>query len=124
NITHNGTGTVYGLYTNTVTGTRTVSGNTIYGISGAGTTIAGMTMTTSSPNIFNNKIYNIFSTSTGAPTVSGLLITSLGSSGTGNINNNVIGDIRAATASSSTAAAPSVRGINITVATANSNINL
>jgi hypothetical protein len=124
NIAHNGTGTVYGLNTNTTTGTRTVSGNLVHSISGAGTTVAGIAMTSSSPNIFKNKIYDISSTSTASPIVSGLLITSLGTAGIANVYNNIIGDIRAASASSTSAVVPSVRGININPTTANSNINL
>jgi hypothetical protein len=124
NLNHRGTGTVYGLFANTTTGTRTVSGNLVHDISGAGTTVAGITMTTSSPNIFNNKIYAISSTSTAAPIVSGLLITSLGTNGVANVYNNIIGNLSASTASSASAAAPTLRGINITVATANSNINV
>ncbi|NOU47339.1 MAG: T9SS type A sorting domain-containing protein [Bacteroidales bacterium] len=115
-LTHNGTGTLYGIYTNTAAGTRTVTGNIIYSISGAGTTIAGLTQTTSSPNIYKNKIYNIQSTSTGAPTVTGILLSSVGSAGTSNIYNNFIGDLKAPSASSTDA----IRGIGITATTASS----
>lgn len=124
NITHNGTGTTYGLYAFTTSGTRTVSNNLIHTVTGAGLTIAGMNMASSSPNVFKNKIYNISSTSTGAPTVSGLIQGSLGTAGVANIYNNYIGDITAPNATTATAAAPSVRGINVTTTTANSTINL
>lgn len=123
-LTHNGTGTVYGIYAFTTTGVRTMSFNTIYAISGAGTTIAGMNSTSSSPSIFNNKVYNIQSTSTGAPTVSGLLLSTLGTSGVANIYNNLIGDIKAPFATSTVPTAPSVRGINITTATTTSTVNV
>lgn len=123
-LTHNGTGTLYGIYTFTTSGTRTVSGNQVYNISGAGLTIAGINQASSSPNIFNNKIYNIQSTSTGAPTVSGLLQGSLGTSGIANIYNNLIGDIKAPFASSTGPTAPSVRGINITTSTTTSAVNV
>ncbi|MFN7325318.1 MAG: beta strand repeat-containing protein, partial [Chitinophagales bacterium] len=122
NLTHAGTGTVYGLYAFTTTGVRTVQGNTIFNISGAGTTVAGMAMSSSSPTINNNKIYNVQSTSSGAPTVSGLLITSLGTSGVANVYNNLIGDIKAPNAVSTTS--PSVRGINLTTTTSSATLNL
>ncbi|MCG9910074.1 MAG: T9SS type A sorting domain-containing protein [Flavobacteriales bacterium] len=124
NIIHNGTGTTYGINTNTVTGTRTVSHNTIYGISTNGTTVAGMVMTTSSPNVFKNKIYDVQSTSSGAPTVSGIILSSLGTAGQANIYNNYIGDIKAPNASTSSATSPTIRGINITGTTANSQVNV
>lgn len=124
NLTHNGTGTTYGLYTNTVTGVRTVSNNLVHNIITGGTTIAGMNMTTSSPSVFKNKIYNISSTSAGAPTVSGILQGSVGTAGTSNIYNNYIGDITAPNATTSSATSPSVRGINVTTATANGTVNI
>ncbi len=123
-LTHNGTGIVYGIYAWTAAGTRTMSYNTVYGISGAGTTIAGIYNYLSSPNVFNNKVYNIQSTSTGAPTVSGLLLYSLSTAGIANIYNNLIGDIKAPSASSSGPTSPSVRGINITTTTSSSSVNV
>lgn len=113
NLIHNGTGTVYGLYANSTTGTRNVIGNRIWAITGAGTTVAGLAMAASTPTIRDNKIYDIRSTSTGAPTVSGMLIISA-TSGTVNIYNNLIGDIKAPAASTNAVTAPAVRGINIT----------
>lgn len=124
NITHNGTGTTYGLYAFTTTGVRTVSNNQVYGIVGAGTTIAGINMASSSPTVFKNKVYNISSTSSGAPTVSGILQGSLGTAGTSNIYNNYVGDITAPNATTASATSPSVRGINVTTTTTNSNINI
>jgi hypothetical protein len=124
NITHAGTGITYGIYTFTTTGTRTVSNNVVYAISTTGTTVAGINQSSSSPSIFKNKIYNIQSTSTGAPTVQGIGLTSVGTAGAANIYNNLIGDLKAPNASTSAATAPSVRGINITSTTATSTISL
>jgi len=124
NITHAGTGTTYGIYAFTTTGTRTVSNNLVHSISTGGTTIAGINQSSSSPNIFKNKIYNIQSGSTGAPTVSGIGLTSVGTAGTANIYNNLIGDLKAPNASTSAVTAPSVRGINITAVTASSSLNV
>ena len=123
-LTHNGTGTVYGIYVWSTTGTRTMSGNLVYNLSTGGTTIAGLHNISSSPVIYNNKIYNITSTSTGAPTVSGILQGSLGTAGFANIYNNFIGDLKAPAANTSSATSPSVRGINITTTTASSNVRL
>ncbi|MGJ8661538.1 MAG: T9SS type A sorting domain-containing protein, partial [Bacteroidota bacterium] len=81
-------------------------------------------MLSSSPTIFKNKIYNISSTSTGAPTVSGILQGSVGTAGTSNIYNNYVGDITAPNATTSSATTPSVRGINVTTTVANSTINI
>jgi trimeric autotransporter adhesin len=114
NLTHNGTGTLYGLYAFTTTGVRTVSDNTIYNLVTGGTTISGIQMSSSSPSIFRNKVYNVRSNSAGAPTVSGIMLTSMGTSGVANIYNNLIGDLTAPNASSSTATAPTLRGINLT----------
>lgn len=124
NLTHNGTGIVRGIYAFTTTGTRTMSGNTVHSISGAGTTIIGIENNSSSPNVFKNKIYNIQSTSTSNPIVSGMLLAGLGTAGTANIYNNLIADIKAPNAGISAATVPAVRGINITTATPNTTISL
>jgi hypothetical protein len=50
------------------------------------------------------------------------MVTSTGTSGFADIYNNLIGDLRAPNASSSGATTPSLRGINLTAITANSNI--
>jgi hypothetical protein len=129
-IIHNGTGVCYGFITNTAAGQRKVSYNTVYNVQGAGTTVAGMFMALSSPSIFGNKIYDISSTSTGAPTVSGLLLSSVstgttnGNTATATVYNNVIGDIKAPNATSTAQTAPVVRGINLTATTTVSNFNL
>jgi len=122
NLTHSGTGTTYGLFTNTFGGVRTVARNLIYAISTGGTTVAGMLMTASTPTVFSNKIFNIQSTSSGVPTVSGLIVSSVSATGA-TIYNNVIGDIKAPNASYSTEAAL-VRGINLTIITASTNVLL
>ncbi len=119
-LTHNGTGIVYGIYHFTTSGTRTMSGNTIHTLSTAGLTIAGINNASSSPNVFKNKVYGITSTSTGAPTVSGIIQGALGTAGTANIYNNLIGDLTAPSASGTDV----IRGINITTTTASSNINV
>ncbi|MGK0639314.1 hypothetical protein [Schleiferia thermophila] len=125
NLTHNGPGTVRGIYAFTTTGTRTMAGNTVHTISGAGLTIAGIHNVSSSPNVYKNKVYNIQSTnSTGNPTVSGMILGNLGTAGTANIYNNLIADIKAPNAGISAATAPAVRGINITTSTVNTTISL
>ncbi|HEX2788360.1 MAG TPA: T9SS type A sorting domain-containing protein [Ignavibacteria bacterium] len=122
NISHLGTGITYGMYLNTVTGVRTVSYNNINNINSTGTTVAGLNMLSSSPTVFGNKIYNINSTNTASPVVSGMILGSVGTAGVANIYNNIIGDIRAS--GTGTLIAPVVRGINITSATATSQVNL
>lgn len=121
-LIHNGTGTVYGIYANTAAGTRTTTGNLVYNLFTGGTTIAGINMTNSSPNVFKNKIYDIESSSTGAPTVSGILLVSTATSGTANIYNNLIGDLKAPNAVTTTT--PTIRGINITGTSTTSNFNV
>ncbi|MCB0518465.1 MAG: hypothetical protein KDD27_05985, partial [Saprospiraceae bacterium] len=124
NLAHNGTGTTYGIYSFTTTGVRTMSNNLVHTITTGGTTVAGIHNASSSPSVFNNKIYNITSTSATTPTVSGILQGSLGSSGTANIYNNLIGDLNAPNANTSAATSPSVRGINITTTTTSTSINV
>ncbi|MCB9345381.1 MAG: HYR domain-containing protein [Lewinellaceae bacterium] len=123
-LMHAGTGTTYGIYTFTATGTRTVSKNLIYNISSGGTLVSGINQASSSPSIYKNKIYNVQSSSTGAPTVSGISITSLGTSGIANVYNNLIGDIKAPFASSTAPTSPSVRGLNITTTTSSTTFNV
>lgn len=124
NLTHLGTGTTYGLYAWTGTGIRTIARNTVYAVSSAGATVAGIVSQLSTPAIFNNKIYNVFSTQVGNPTVSGLLIPSF-SSGNGTIYNNLIGDLRAPSATTTTpTTAPTIRGINITSTTTVSSLDI
>ena len=124
NISNSGTGNTYGIFTSTATGSRTVSGNTVRSVTGAGLTVAGIYQASSSPIIFSNKIYDISSSSSGAPVVSGLVIASLGANGTGSIYNNLVGDIRAQNAVTAAATTPSVRGINLNIGTPNTNLFL
>ncbi len=125
NLLHSGTGTVYGIYAFTTTGVRNVAFNDVHTLRTAGTTISGIQMSSSSPTIVRNRIYDIESTSTGSPTVSGLMITSVGTAGSVNAYNNLIGDLRAPNAStSSPLTAPTIRGINLTLTTTNSTVNL
>ncbi|MBL7728798.1 MAG: hypothetical protein JNM68_13970, partial [Dinghuibacter sp.] len=121
-LIHNGTGTVYGIYANSVAGTRTTMGNLVYNLFTTGTTIAGINMASSSPNVYKNKVYDIESSSAGAPTVSGILLTSTATSGTANIYNNLVGDLKAPNAVTTTA--PSVRGINLAAASTTANFNI
>lgn len=122
NINHSGTGTTYGMIFNTVTGTRTVNDNIVYNVSTAGTTVAGISNTTSSPTVLRNKVYDISSSSTGAPTVSGIIVSTLGTSGVATLRNNLIGNLSAPNAGTATALAPTLRGINLTVSTASTSI--
>lgn len=119
NLTHNGTGILYGMFFNTTSGTRNTSFNTVHTLLGKSNT-DGMRHTSSSPNIFRNKIYNISST-TATGLVSGLTITSVGTSGVATVYNNTIGDIKAPSVSSTS---DGVRGINITATTSTSFFNL
>jgi hypothetical protein len=144
-----GTGTPIGIHQNYGAVGSTVTGNTVFNISGAGTvtgiqlgnstaslgltvssnninglsstgasTVSGMIHTTGvNTSIFKNKIYNILANNA-AGVANGLTI----SAGTTvNVYNNLIGDLRAPLTSSATDA---VRGINITSATATSNVNV
>ncbi len=120
-LIHNGTGITYGIYAFTTTGTRTVSGNVVYNLRTNGTTIAGLNNSSSSPNIFNNKIYDLQSNNS-APIVAGIQLTSVGTSGVANIYNNLIGDLKAPNAT--TVATPAIRGINLTSTTTTSSINV
>lgn len=124
NITHAGTGTTYGLYSWTTTGTKEISRNLVHTVNTAGTTIAGIASNISVPFIFNNRVYNISSTATSNPTVSGIIIISA-SAGTGRIYNNLIGDLRAPSATTTTpTTAPTIRGINITATTTSATYEL
>ncbi len=125
NLANSGTGNTYGMNTiGTTTFPRTLSGNIVHTISSAGLIVAGINNVSSPPTIFKNKIYNISTSSAGAPTVSGLLLGPVSTTGTANIYNNLIGDIKALNAVTSNALLPSVRGINITTNTGNTNIFL
>ncbi len=124
NIVHSGTGTTYGLYAFTATGVRTVSFNTISNISSLGTTVGGINQSSSAPTIFNNKIYDIISYSTGAPLVFGIQITSTGTANNANVYNNLIGNLKAPLANTSAATSPTLRGINLTTTSTTTTVNV
>jgi gliding motility-associated-like protein len=105
-----------------------ISGNVIYSLNSTGSTggtsgtINGIT-SGGSASIYNNKIYNLSSTSSG-PLVAGITIAG---GTTNNIYNNLIGDLRAtaATATTSPTVFPDmVKGINITSTSTSSNQNV
>ncbi|MBK9254103.1 MAG: hypothetical protein IPM42_01305 [Saprospiraceae bacterium] len=102
----------------------TIANNEISGLTGNGTTgvLSGISLGTNLvSNVYNNKIYNLTS-SNASGVVNGILIAA--GSITGNVYNNLIGDLKAPLTGNSTAIAPSVRGINITSTTANSQLNV
>jgi hypothetical protein len=113
NLSHSGTGVVYGMYQTTSTGVRTVSFNKIYAISGGGT-VNGLFQTASLPQIFNNRIYDISTTSTSA-VVSGISISTASSAGKVQVYNNLISGITAPLSNGGTTS--TVRGISLTAIT-------
>jgi hypothetical protein len=113
-----GFGTVYCISNATNSITR-ISGNLIHSINSTGTT--GGTGGTIYPiyvssgttdSVFNNKVYNISSMSTG-PTIAGINIAGTTSS-THRIYNNYFGDLRAPNANTSSATSPTIRGMSFT----------
>ncbi len=115
---------VQGLLVTGAASPANIYNNTIFGLSGsnAGATIVGMGVSAgANQNIYANKIYdcNISGASTALPAVTGLLL-----SGTLGITvqayNNLIGDLRAATANS----ADAIRGIAVTSTATSSNYRL
>lgn len=116
NLSMAGTGTVGGIYMNTAAGTRTETGNTIYSLSSGGT-VYGFYNLSSSPSIFKNKIYDLSSTGAGG-LVYGIYI---GSGTTVNIYNNLIGDLKATTA---TGTGSAVNGIYLASTSSSTNINV
>jgi hypothetical protein len=99
-------------------GNATVFGNQIYALNSTGTTggtggaITGIRQSGGTTNsIYNNKIYNLSSTSTGA------IVYGVNASGgtTNTIYNNIIGDLRASAANLANA----IRGIDIASTNAN-----
>lgn len=97
--------------------TADISQNTVYALSGAGSTVTGIGGTGATSggtyNVYRNKIYDLSST-TANPVVIGILQTGANF----NIHNNVIGDLRAPSAS----AANPIIGISIN-ATSSSTTN-
>ena len=119
-ITQTATGATYGIYMSSSATNGNISNCEVRNLVSAGTTLAGMYLGQGGGTVNRNKVYNLTSTSVLAPTVSGLLI---GTNGM-DVINNIIGDIKSPAANSASGLAPSVRGINITSATALKNINL
>ncbi|MBK9335075.1 MAG: hypothetical protein IPM98_00245 [Lewinellaceae bacterium] len=115
----------YGISTtgSSTTHNATISNNVIHTLTGNGSTgaVGGISLgTINMGNVFKNKIYNITSDNASG-VVYGMAV---GSVANANIYNNLIGDLKTPNTGSSTPAAPSLRGINITSTLANSNINL
>jgi hypothetical protein len=113
NLSNIGTGAVYGLFFSSQSRlSNEISYNQVYALSGAGLTVTGVVTQGSFQSVFNNKIFDISSTSSGNAKVSGLSI--LSTSGTAYIYNNLISDLRATLAfTSAPSTSPSVVGINI-----------
>jgi len=106
NLIHAGAGSVSGIFANTTTGTRVVSGNTIYALASNGGAVSGLFQTSSSPNIFKNNIYNLTSTAA-LGSVSGITV----AGGTAvNVYNNFISDLKTPAATGVNA----VVGLNVT----------
>jgi hypothetical protein len=120
-ITQTGTGVLYGIFVSTSASTLgTVSNCEVRNLVSAGTTLAGIYVGQAAGTISRNKVFNLTSTSTTTPTVSGIQVYSNGM----DVVNNIIGDIKAPAANTVSGITPSVRGINITSTSANKNINL
>ena len=111
NLTHSGAGQVAGIYVNTNTGVRTVSGNIIHTLSNNGSNIYGAFMSSSSPNIFKNKIYDITNNGSTATSYAYGLYISGGT--TVNIYNNLIGNIYAPNSQPTTTPYLAVSGLYI-----------
>ncbi len=120
-ITQTAAGTTYGIFVSTSVSTLgTVSNCEVRNMVSAGSTLAGMYVGQAAGTISRNKVFNLTSTSTTTPTVSGIIVYSNGM----DLVNNIIGDIKAPAANTLSAITPSVRGINITSTSALKNINL
>ncbi|MFN3444144.1 MAG: hypothetical protein ACK44D_00260 [Bacteroidia bacterium] len=97
NLTNTGSGTTYGISLSSLTRLFSeISYNHIHTLHTTGLTIAGIVTQGIVTSVFNNKVYDIYSSSIGNAKVSGILI--LASSGTAHIYNNLIGDLRATSA--------------------------
>jgi len=98
----------------------TISGNTIGSLSSnGGNPVIGMQITRPVANVFKNRIYDL-SNSNAAGTVNGIHLNATTNTGTINLSNNRIGDLRTPAANTGNA----VIGINITETTATSPINI
>ena len=136
NVTYTGTGTFFGLYTGSGDATSSFYNNTISNITASGTTYGIYASFPTGMNVYNNSVMAL--TSTGASNVSGFYLTggtginfnrnkianltgsNAGSSvfginivsGSSTITNNVIGDLKTPTGTSTSA--DIIRGISIT----------
>ncbi|MFT3981050.1 MAG: hypothetical protein QM687_11310 [Ferruginibacter sp.] len=118
NIIHSGTGQVVGVYY--ASGNNdSICNNRISDISGAGNVfgIYGSSPATVNAKLYKNKIYTLASTGT----TGGAFGITLNDGTTNNVFNNYIGDLRAATTSSTSDA---IRGISMLSTTANSRMNI
>ena len=114
----------------TITGITTAGGkqnfysNTVFALSSSGasavTGFASTSGTNAAQEIFKNRIYDLSSTNAGG-TVNGILISGSASGQTLNVNNNLIGDLRATIATGSSEV---IRGLNITSTGTNSTFNV
>ena len=136
NVTYTGTGTFFGLYTGSGDATSSFYNNSISNITAGGTTYGIYASFPAGMNVYNNSVMAL--TSTGASNVSGFYLTggtginfnrnkianltgsNAGSSvfginivsGSSTITNNVIGDLKTPTGTSTSA--DIIRGISIT----------
>jgi len=94
NLTHSGTGSVYGMYILTTAGQKDSYQNEIHGLSSGGS-VYGFYSTYGSPhNFYKNQIYDLSTTSTSTGVIYGAY---LGAT-TSNLYNNYIYNLRAPTA--------------------------
>lgn len=119
-ITQSATGTVYGIFASTTAVNASVNTCEVRNIVSSGTTTVGIYVGQQAGNVSRNKVYNLTSTNTLSPIVSGIAVYSNGC----DIINNIIGDLKAPAANSTSTVLPSIRGVNITSVTALKNINL
>ncbi|HEX9979605.1 MAG TPA: GEVED domain-containing protein, partial [Flavobacterium sp.] len=108
--------TIAGIYTFSTTGTKNWSGNVIRALSftnsGVGQGVVyGIRSSSSSPNIFKNKVYDLSATG-GLSAVYGISVDGVATGGIATVYNNLIGNL-SAPASSLTAPAPSIAGLYI-----------
>lgn len=106
-------------------GTQNFFSNTINTLSSTGASaVTGISITGGvTQSVYKNKIYDL-SGNNAATTVNGVLVSTAPT--TGNIYNNLIGDLRATAATSATTpvATDAIRGINVTATTATTTLNV
>ncbi|HOZ52280.1 MAG TPA: DUF547 domain-containing protein, partial [Chitinophagaceae bacterium] len=116
-----GSGQTIGINSSASSSNRNLSKNTISSINSASiTTVTGITTSGSGQTVSQNKVYDISGTFNGSPVVSGVTI-SVGTSGSINLINNIIGSIQAPNANTNSNGNPSVRGISLISTSSNSN---